>query len=96
MSGCEIIHFYREELDSFEPPVDYFAVLLVSLFLATAALWLINPAAQVYFYVISAVMLVYAPFSKICHCIYFAYARLFFGKFVGSRAVLPHNQQQVM
>ena len=88
--------FIERNLKALSTPDEYFAVLLVSLFLATAALWLINPAAQVYFYVISAVMLVYAPFSKICHCIYFAYVRLFFGKFVGSRAVLPHNQQQVM
>jgi hypothetical protein len=74
---------------------DLFAVLLVSLFLAAAALWLLIPGAMPAFYLISAGMLIYAPFSKIRHCIYFAYSRLFYGKFIGSRAVLPHSQQVV-
>lgn len=72
---------------------DYFAVAIVSLFLASGALWLFFPQAQVFFYLISAAMLVYAPLGKIRHCIYFAYSRLFYGKFIGSRAVLPHSQQ---
>jgi hypothetical protein len=72
---------------------DYFAVLVVSLFLASEALWLFVPGAQVFFYLVSAAMLVYAPLGKIRHCFYFAYSRLFYGKFIGSRAVLPHSQQ---
>ena len=43
---------------------DLFAVLLVSLFLAVAALWLLVPGAMPAFYLVSAVMLIYAPFSK--------------------------------
>jgi hypothetical protein len=74
---------------------DLFAVLLVSLFLSVATLWLLIPDALPAFYLVSAVMLVYAPFSKIRHCIFFAYSRLFYGKFIGSRAVLPHSQQVV-
>jgi len=74
---------------------DLFSVLLVSLFLAAATLWLLVPVTLPLFYMISVVMLVYAPFSKIRHCIYFAYSRLFYGKFIGSRAVLPHSQQVV-
>lgn len=74
---------------------DYFAISIVSLFLASEALWLFLPQAQVFFYLVSAAMLVYAPLGKIRHCIYFAYSRLFYGKFIGSRAVLPHSQQGV-
>ena len=74
---------------------DLFSVFLVSLFQAIAALWLLVPGTLPVFYLVSVVMLVYAPFSKIRHCIYFAYSRLFFGKFIGSRAVLPHSQQIV-
>jgi hypothetical protein len=74
-------------------PDDYTAVFLVSLFLATASLALLSPDLCPLFWSASAVMLVYAPMSKIRHCIYFAYSRLFFGKFVGSRGVLPHSQQ---
>jgi hypothetical protein len=39
-------------------------------------------------------MLVYAPFSKIRHCAYYAYSRLFFGRAMGRRGVLPHRQQE--
>ena len=74
---------------------DLMAVLLVSLFLAVASLWLLVPGVLPAFYLVSAAMLVYAPFSKIRHCIYFAYSRLFYGKFIGTRAVLPHSQQVV-
>ena len=72
---------------------DYFAVLVVSLFLASEALWLFVPQAQVFFYLVSAAMLVYAPLGKIRHCFYFAFSRLFYGRYIGSRAVLPHSQQ---
>jgi hypothetical protein len=65
---------------------DYAAVLLVSLFLASASLGVLLPAAMPFFYLASAAMLVYAPFSKIRHCLYYAFSRLFFGRFAGSRA----------
>lgn len=74
---------------------DLFSVFLVSLFQVFASLWLLIPGLLPVFYLASIVMLVYAPFSKIRHCIYFAYSRLFYGKFIGTRAVLPHSQQIV-
>jgi hypothetical protein len=83
----------ERNLKALSTPDDYTAVLLVSLFLASASLWLFVPAALPLFYLASAAMLIYAPFGKIRHCLYYAYSRLFFGKFVGSRAVLPHSQQ---
>lgn len=88
-----IARFVEHNLKALSTPDDYFAVLVVSLWLAATALWLALPAAAVFYYVVSAMMLVYAPFSKIRHCIYYAYSRIFFGKFVGTRAVLPHAQQ---
>jgi hypothetical protein len=88
-----IFRFAEPNLKALSTPDDYFAVLVVSLFLACEALWLAGLPALPAFYGMAAVMLVYAPFSKIRHCLYFAASRLFFGKFVGSHAVLPHNQQ---
>ncbi len=90
-----ILRFTDRNLRALSTLDDYFAVLMVSLFLATAALGLGVPAYMPVFFLVSAVMLIYAPFSKIRHCIYFAYSRLFFGKYVGSHAVLPHSQQGV-
>ncbi len=80
-------------LKKISTPDDYAAVLLVSLFMATAALWLVVPAAAPLFYLTSVLMLVYAPLSKIRHCLYFAFSRLFFGTYFGKHAVLPHSQQ---
>ena len=88
-----VARFVEHNLKTLSTPDDYFAVALVSLFKATTALWLIFPAIQPLFYLISAFLLVYAPFGKIRHCIYFAYSRLFYGKFIGSHSVLPHSQQ---
>jgi hypothetical protein len=85
----------ERNLSALSNPDDYAAVLVVSLFLASASLWLFVPEALPLFYLVSAVLLVYAPFSKIRHCLYYAYSRMFFGKFVGARAVLPHSQQGV-
>jgi len=87
--------FLEASLKSLSTTDDFFSVLLVSLFLAVTAYWLVTPAAQSVYFLVGGVMLLYAPFSKIRHCIYFAYSRWFYGKFIGSRAVLPHSQQVV-
>jgi hypothetical protein len=89
-----LARFVEPNLRALSVPDDYFAVLMVSLFLALTAIWLAVPAFAPAYYLGSALMLVYAPFSKIRHCIYYAYSRLFFGKFFGRRAVLPHQQQE--
>lgn len=83
-------------LKSLSTPDDYGAVLLVSLFLGVQSLWLASVLPAPLFYLVSAAMLVYAPFSKIKHCFYYAYSRMFFGKFVGSHGVLPHSQQTLI
>jgi hypothetical protein len=88
-----IFRLAEPNLKAISTPDDYFTVLVVSLFLACEALWLAGLLALPVFYGMAVVMLVYGPFSKIRHCLYFAASRLFFGKFVGSRAVLPHRQQ---
>jgi len=90
-----VARFVDHNLKALSNSDDYFAALIVTLFLGAEAFWLFYPPAQAIFYLISAVMLVYTPLGKIRHCIYFAYSRLFYGKFFGSRAVLPHVQQSL-
>lgn len=85
--------FIEKNLKAISTADDYFAILLVSLFLACATLMLIRPGTLPLFYLASALVFVYMPLGKIRHCIYFAFSRLFFGRFFGRRAVLPHNQQ---
>jgi hypothetical protein len=87
------MRFIQPDLRSITTPDDLFAVALVSLFQAASAFWLAGLLPAGVFYLAGALMLVYAPFGKIRHCIYFAYSRWFYGRFIGSRALLPHSQQ---
>jgi len=88
--------FIEASLKALSTPDDYFAILLVSLFLASSAVMLLNVALLPLFYLVAALTFVYMPLGKIRHCIYFVFSRLFFGRFFGRRAVLPHSQQQDM
>lgn len=72
-------------------PDDYAAVLLVTAFLGSASAALLQPNLRPAFFLFAAGLAVYAPFSKIRHCIYFAYSRMFFGRFIGRRGVIPHR-----
>lgn len=67
---------------------DHAAVWLVSLWLAVTAAALILSAFVPVMYIVSAAMLLYAPISKIRHCIYFYFARLFYGLHIGRRGVV--------
>ncbi len=67
---------------------DHAAVWLVSLWLAAMAGGLLASAFVPAMYIVSAIMLLYAPISKIRHCIYFYFARLFYGLHIGRRGVV--------
>jgi hypothetical protein len=90
-----ISRFAEKSLKALSTPDDYFAVLLVSMFLAAAMLAVENLSLLPLFYMTSALVFVYMPLGKIRHCIYFAFSRMFFGKFFGRRGVFPHSQQEV-
>jgi hypothetical protein len=70
-------------------PDDYIAMVMVLLFLSTGILALIGwePGIIAYF-VVAALFLVYEPFSKIRHYIYYPFARYFYGAAFGKRGVL--------
>src|SRR4030065_924974 len=71
-----IARFAAHNLKALSTPDDYTAVLVVSLFQASAGLWLVYAPALPLFYIVSAIILFYAPFSKIRHCTYYLYSRL--------------------
>ena len=87
-----ILRLVEYNLRGLSNPDDHFAVWLVTLFMASAALAVWNETLLIPFYIISAVTLIYVPFGKIRHCLYFFFSRYFFGKFFGRRAVLPHPE----
>lgn len=69
-------------------PDDYFSILLTAGFTALAFGTLITARLLLVFYVVTAFLAVYVPFSKIRHCVYFFYSKFFFGLNFGRRAVI--------
>ncbi len=89
-----VMRLIEEDARALSLPDDYFSVLLSSLFVALAFLSLLMPSALPVFYIVTAVILVYIPFSKIRHCVYFFYSKFFFGLSFGHRGVIgqPGNE----
>jgi nitrate reductase gamma subunit len=87
-----VMRIAEHNLRGLSLPDDHFAVWLITLFIALAALAMLNAAFMIPMYIVSAITFVYVPLGKIRHCLYFFFSRLFFGKFFGRRAVLPHAE----
>ena len=75
-------------------PDDYASVALTSLFTALAFLTLLEPSILPVLYLVTALMLVYIPFSKIRHCVYFFYSKFFFGRHFGHRGVIGQSKSE--
>ena len=75
-------------------PDDYFSLLLLTVWFGFAYLAVPNQPDQgegailTYFY-LTAFFLMYVPFSKISHYLYYPFTRMFFGKSMGHRGTYP-------
>ncbi|HEX9074878.1 MAG TPA: hypothetical protein VF932_03830 [Anaerolineae bacterium] len=83
-----LMRVMEHNLSAISTPDDHAAVWLVSLFLVAMTAALLSPAFVPVMYLVSAVMLVYAPLGKIRHCIYFYFGRLFYGLHIGRRGIV--------
>jgi hypothetical protein len=83
-----VMRWADENLRRLSLPDDYFSLFLTSLFVLLAFAVLLWPALLPVFYLVSALMLLYIPFSKIRHCAYFFYTKFFFGLNFGRRGVI--------
>lgn len=83
-----VMRIAEHNLRGISTPDDHAAVWLVSLWLGVMAIALVFVPLIPAMYIVSAVMLLYAPISKIRHCIYFYFARLFYGLHIGRRGVV--------
>jgi hypothetical protein len=85
----------RPEMRAISSPDDFIALGMVLLFLPTGALSLLGwtPGSIAYF-VIAALFLVYEPFSKIRHYLYYPFARYFYGASFGRRGVVGRRPAQ--
>jgi hypothetical protein len=89
-----VMRLAEENLRVLSVADDYFSAFLTSLFVALAFLSLLSPSTLPAFYVVSAVMLVYIPFGKIRHCVYYFYSRFFFGVIFGHRGVIGQPKSE--
>jgi hypothetical protein len=87
-----VMRIVEHNLRGLSLPDDHFAVWLTTLFILLAGLAVLDKAFMIPMYIVSALTFVYIPLGKIRHCLYFFFSRLFFGKFFGRRAVLPHPE----
>jgi nitrate reductase gamma subunit len=78
----------RPEMRVISSPDDYVAMVMVLLFLLTGMIAILGwqPGIVAYF-TLAALFLVYEPFSKIRHYIYYPFARYFNGAAFGKRGV---------
>jgi nitrate reductase gamma subunit len=79
----------RPEMRIISSPDDYIALGMVLLFLLTGILSLtVGGGFFVAYFVLSALFLIYEPFSKIRHYIYYPFARFYYGAAFGRRGVI--------
>ncbi len=75
-------------------PDDYFSLFLLTTWFFFAALSVPNDPTMseeylLAFFLLTAFFLVYVPFSKISHYLYYPFTRYYFGKSMGHRGVYP-------
>jgi len=75
-------------------PDDYFSLLLMIVYFAAAILIVPNRVAApewplLLFFGLTTFFLIYVPFSKISHYLYYPFARFLLGKTLGHRGVFP-------
>ncbi len=83
-----IMRITEHNLRAVSTPDDHTSVWLVSLFLAAMTAALIQLAFVPFMWITAAAMLLYAPLSKIRHCLFFYMGRLFYGLHIGRRGIV--------
>ena len=75
-------------------PDDYFSLALLTVWFFSAVLAAPNQTAGgewhlLSYFILTAFFLIYVPFSKISHYLYYPFTRYYFGKSMGHRGVYP-------
>ncbi|MHC4129871.1 MAG: hypothetical protein ACYSUA_17250 [Planctomycetota bacterium] len=81
-------------------PDDYFSLALLTVWFFFAVLAAPNQAVNgewhlLTYFILTAFFLVYVPFSKISHYLYYPFTRYYFGKSMGYRGVYPIQRGSV-
>ncbi|MFH1050996.1 MAG: hypothetical protein V1779_08750 [bacterium] len=84
----------RPVMRAISTPDDYFSLILITIWFFFATLSVPNKPENgetvllIYFW-LTAFFLIYVPFSKISHYLYYPFTRYYFGKTMGYRGVYP-------
>ncbi len=98
--GC--YRFYRRVSDKtmrkISTPDDYFSLALLTVWFFVATLAAPNQPERgegilLVYFVMTAFFLLYVPFSKISHYLYYPFTRYYFGRSMGHRGVYPPRRQ---
>ena len=81
-------------LRSVSTPDDYFSLALLIVWFAAAVLAMPNRPERgegplIAYFGLTAFFLVYVPFSKICHYLYYPFTRTYLGRTLGHRGAMP-------
>lgn len=81
-------------------PDDYFSLILLTVwfffaFLSVPNQWEKGETILLIYFILTAFFLIYVPFSKISHYLYYPFTRYYFGKTMGYRGIYPmkHSKQ---
>jgi nitrate reductase gamma subunit len=77
---------------------DYISLLLMIVFFGAGVLAVPNNFRRaewplILFFALTAFFLIYVPFSKICHYLYYPFSRFFLGRTLGHRGALPPGKK---
>jgi len=89
--------FTNPHLRFISTPDDYFSLAAVQVYFIVAAGCLITytPDWRFVYFLITALFLIYVPFSKISHYLYWFFARTIIGIRYGRRGVIPRKEASV-
>ncbi len=81
----------RREMRAISSPDDYFCLATLTLWMASGAFAVSqrSEAGLLIFYALATFFLIYVPFSKISHYVYWPFIRYYMGKHFGHRGVYP-------
>ena len=99
-SACAVGFFrilrrtFSRYMRAISTPDDYFSLVLLTVWFAFAGLAVPNRTDQgegplLAYFILTAFFLVYVPFSKISHYLYYPFTRFYFGRSMGHRCVFP-------
>lgn len=84
-----------EDLREMSPPDDYFANLVIAVFLSATLAFLVDALGGSVLWILAAILLLYLPLGKLRHMVFFFLARGDLGNRLGLRGVYPPAREGV-